>query len=56
MKPETTGKLKELAEISSYQRANFIEKGGWDIMNFTSAAKKESLRFSKSNELFQGDT
>jgi len=25
-------KLKELGEISSYQRANFIEKGRWDIM------------------------
>jgi len=25
-------KLKELGELSSYQRSNFIEKGGWDIM------------------------
>ena len=25
-------KLKELAEVSSYQRSNFIEKGGWDKM------------------------
>ena len=25
-------KLKELGEVSSYQKANFIEKGGWDIM------------------------
>ncbi|MBW2450407.1 MAG: hypothetical protein JRE92_08290 [Deltaproteobacteria bacterium] len=25
-------KLKELGEINSYQRANFIEKGHWDIM------------------------
>ena len=25
-------KLKELTEVSTYQRANFIEKGGWDIM------------------------
>ena len=25
-------KLKELGEISSYQRSNFIEKGGWDKM------------------------
>jgi hypothetical protein len=25
-------KLKELADVSSYQRANFIEKGGWDKM------------------------
>jgi hypothetical protein len=23
---------KELGEIRSYQRSNFIEKGGWDIM------------------------
>ena len=25
-------KLKELSEVSSYQRSNFIEKGGWDKM------------------------
>ncbi|MEX1327422.1 MAG: hypothetical protein AB1Z29_11515 [Desulfobacterales bacterium] len=25
-------KLKELGDISSYQRSNFIEKGGWDKM------------------------
>jgi hypothetical protein len=25
-------KLKELEEVSSYQRADFIEKGGWDKM------------------------
>ena len=30
--PNHEEKLKELAEISSYQRANFIEKGGWDKM------------------------
>jgi hypothetical protein len=24
--------LKELGEVRSYQQANFIEKGGWDIM------------------------
>jgi hypothetical protein len=24
--------LKELGELSSYQRADFIEKGGWDKM------------------------
>ena len=30
--PNHQEKLKELAEISSYQRANFIEKGGWDKM------------------------
>ena len=26
-------KLKELGEVSSYQKGNFIEKGGWDIMS-----------------------
>jgi hypothetical protein len=30
--PNHEEKLKELAEVSSYQRANFIEKGGWDKM------------------------
>jgi len=30
--PNHEEKLKELGEISSYQRANFIEKGGWDKM------------------------
>jgi hypothetical protein len=25
-------KLKELGDVSSYQRADFIEKGGWDKM------------------------
>jgi hypothetical protein len=30
--PNHEEKLKELAEVSSYQRANFIEKGGWDVM------------------------
>ena len=30
--PNHEGKLKELAEVSSYRRADFIEKGGWDIM------------------------
>ncbi len=30
--PNHEEKLKELAEVSSYQRSNFIEKGGWDIM------------------------
>ena len=25
-------KLKELGELSSYQRSGFIEKGGWDKM------------------------
>jgi hypothetical protein len=30
--PNHEEKLKELAEISSYQRSNFIEKGGWDKM------------------------
>ena len=30
--PNHEEKLKELGEISSYQRSNFIEKGGWDIM------------------------
>ena len=25
-------KLKELGEVSSYQRSGFIEKGGWDKM------------------------
>ena len=30
--PNHEKKLKELAEISSWQRAEFIEKGGWDKM------------------------
>jgi len=30
--PNYEEKLKELGEINSYQRPNFIEKGGWDIM------------------------
>ncbi len=30
--PNHEEKLKELGEVSSYQKANFIEKGGWDIM------------------------
>ena len=30
--PNHEEKLKEIAEVSTYQRANFIEKGGWDIM------------------------
>ena len=30
--PNHEEKLKELAEISSYQRSSFIEKGGWDKM------------------------
>ena len=30
--PNHEEKLKELGEISSYQRSNFIEKGGWDKM------------------------
>ena len=30
--PNHEEKLKELGEINSYQRSNFIEKGGWDIM------------------------
>ena len=30
--PNHEEKLKELGELSSYQRADFIEKGGWDIM------------------------
>ena len=30
--PNHEEKLKELAEVSTYQRANFIEKGGWNIM------------------------
>jgi hypothetical protein len=25
-------KLKEIGEVSNYQKADFIEKGGWDIM------------------------
>ena len=25
-------KLKEIGDVSSYQRSNFIEKGGWDKM------------------------
>ncbi len=30
--PNHEEKLKELGEVSSYQRADFIEKGGWDKM------------------------
>ena len=30
--PNHKEKLKELKEVSSYQRADSIEKGGWDIM------------------------
>jgi hypothetical protein len=30
--PNHKEKLKELGELSSYQRADFIEKGGWDEM------------------------
>jgi hypothetical protein len=30
--PNHEEKFKEFRELSSYQRADFIEKGGWDIM------------------------
>ena len=30
--PNHEEKFKEFTELSSYQRADFIEKGGWDIM------------------------
>jgi hypothetical protein len=30
--PNHEEKLKELAELSSWKRAEFIEKGGWDKM------------------------
>jgi hypothetical protein len=30
--PNPDEKLKALAEVSSWQRAEFIEKGGWDKM------------------------
>jgi hypothetical protein len=30
--PNHEAKLKELAEIDSWKRAEFIEKGGWDKM------------------------
>jgi hypothetical protein len=30
--PNAQEKLKELKEISSWERATFIEKGGWDKM------------------------
>jgi hypothetical protein len=30
--PNHEGKLKELGEIDSWKRAEFIEKGGWDKM------------------------
>jgi len=30
--PNHEEKLKEIGEVSDYQKANFIEKGGWDIM------------------------
>jgi hypothetical protein len=30
--PDAQGKLKELKEVSSWDRASFIEKGGWDKM------------------------
>jgi hypothetical protein len=30
--PDTKEKLKELGELDSWKRAEFIEKGGWDKM------------------------
>ena len=30
--PNHEEKLKEIGDVSSYQRSNFIEKGGWDKM------------------------
>jgi hypothetical protein len=30
--PNHEENLAELGKVSSYQKANFIEKGGWDIM------------------------
>jgi hypothetical protein len=30
--PNYEEKFKEFRELSSYQRAEFIEKGGWDMM------------------------
>ena len=30
--PNHEEKIKELGEVSSYQRSGFIEKGGWDKM------------------------
>ncbi len=30
--PNPKEKLKELEELSTWKRAEFIEKGGWDIM------------------------
>ena len=30
--PNHEGKLKEFGEVSSWQRSEFIEKGGWDKM------------------------
>ena len=30
--PNYEEKLKELGELDSYKRSEFIEKGGWDIM------------------------
>ena len=30
--PNHEEKLKELADVSRYQRSDFIEKGGWDKM------------------------
>jgi hypothetical protein len=30
--PNRKEKLKELGDVSSYQRSDFIEKGGWDKM------------------------
>ena len=30
--PKHEEKFKEFGELSTYQRAEFIEKGGWDIM------------------------
>ena len=30
--PNHAEKLKELEKLSSYERSQFIEKGGWDIM------------------------
>ncbi len=30
--PDSKDKLKELGELDSWKRGEFIEKGGWDIM------------------------
>lgn len=42
--PDAQEKLKELEKVSSWQRATFIEKGGWDKMPGEEKAHPEVAR------------